>query len=152
MGLLKADKLTEAGVLPDEKALAAVGEFMEAALKAGVILSAEGLQPSSTGARVRLSGNQRTVIDGPFTETKVLLAGYVIIQVGSKQEAIEWTERFLQVDAPGRHAAASECEIRQIFEAEDFGAELTPVVREQEERRRAHAAQQIKAGKRYEDR
>jgi hypothetical protein len=120
MGLLKADKDTEAGVLPDEKLLAAMGEFIEEGVKAGVILSGEGLQPSSKSARVRYSGNKRTVIDGPFTETKELVAGYAIIQVKSREEAIEWTRRFVEVDAPGRLDTVSDCEIRQIFELEDF--------------------------------
>jgi len=121
MGLLKADKDTEAGVLPDEKLLAAMGAFIEEGVKTGVFLSGEGLLPSSKGARVRYSGSKRTVIDGPFTETKELIAGYAIIQVRSKEEAIEWTRRFVQVDAPGRYGAESDCEIRQIFELEDFG-------------------------------
>ena len=120
MGLLKADKDTEAGVLPDEKLLAAMGAFIEEGVKTGVFLSGEGLLPSSKGARVRYSGSKRTVIDGPFTETKELIAGYAIIQVRSKEEAIEWTRRFVQVDAPGRYGAESDCEIRQIFELEDF--------------------------------
>jgi hypothetical protein len=120
MGLLKADKDTEAGVLPDEKLLAAMGAFFEEGVKSGVILSGEGLQPSSKGARVRYSGSKRTVIDGPFVETKELIAGYAIIQVKSRDEAIEWTKRFVTVDAPGRLGAESDCEIRQIFELEDF--------------------------------
>ena len=120
MGLLKADKDTEAGALPDEKLLAAMGAFIEEGVKTGVFLSGEGLLPSSKGARVRYSGSKRTVIDGPFTETKELIAGYAIIQVRSKEEAIEWTRRFVQVDAPGRYGAESDCEIRQIFELEDF--------------------------------
>lgn len=148
MGLLKADKDTEAGVLPDEKVLVAVGEFMEEGVKAGIILSGEGLQPSSTGARVRFSGSKRTVIDGPFAETKELIAGYVIIQVKSREEAIEWTKQFVTVDAPGRLGAESECELRQLFETEDCGAEFTPELREQEERMRTQAEQQMKDGKR----
>jgi hypothetical protein len=120
MGLLKADKDTEAGVLPDEKFLTAMGAFFEEGTKSGVILSGEGLQPSSQGFRVRYSGDKRTVTDGPFVETKELIAGYAIIQVKSRDEAIEWTKRFVQVDAPGRYGAESECEIRQIFELEDF--------------------------------
>jgi len=120
IGLLKADTATEAGVLPDEKLLAAMGAFMEEGAKAGVILSGEGLQASSKGARVRYSGRQRTVIDGPFAETKELIAGYAILQFTSKKEAIEWTRRFVQVDAPGRLGAESGCEIRPIFELEDF--------------------------------
>jgi hypothetical protein len=120
MGLLKADKDTEAGVLPDEKFLTAMGTFFEEGTKSGVILSGEGLQPSSQGFRVQYSGSKRTVTDGPFVETKELIAGYAIIQVKSRLEAIEWTKRFVQVDAPGRYGAESECEIRQIFELEDF--------------------------------
>ena len=120
MGLLKADKDTEAGVLPDEKLLAAMGAFFEEGVKSGVILSGEGLQPSSKGARVRYSGSKRTVIDGPFVETKELIAGYAILQFTSEAEAIEWTKRFVQVDAPGRLGAESECEIRPFFELEDF--------------------------------
>ncbi len=125
MGLLKADRDTEAGVLPDEKLLAAMGAFMEEGVKSGVFLSGEGLQPSSKGARVRYSGRKRTVIDGPFAETKELIAGYAIIQVKSRDEAIEWTTRFVQVDAPGRYGAESDCEIRQVFELEDFPVDPT---------------------------
>jgi len=121
MGILKADKDTEAGVLPDEKGLAAMGAFLEEGLKAGVFLSGEGLQPSSKGARVRFSESKRTVIDGPFAETKELVAGYAILQFASKAEAIEWAKRFVQVDAPLRLGAESECEIRPFFECEDFG-------------------------------
>ena len=116
MGILKADKDTEAGVLPDEKFLSAMGAFMEEGVKAGVFLSGEGLQPSSKGARVRYSGSKRMVTDGPFAETKELIAGYAILQFTSKAEAIEWTKRFVQVDAPGRLGAESECEIRPFFE------------------------------------
>ena len=137
--IVKADKDTEAGVLPDEKFLSALGAFYEEAVKAGVILAGEGLQPSSKGARVRYSGSKRTVIDGPFAETKNLIAGYAIIQFASKAEAIEWTKRFVQVDAPGRLGAESECEIRRIFEAEDFGAEFRLELREQEARLLADA-------------
>jgi hypothetical protein len=141
MGILKADKDTEAGVLPDEKFLSAMGAFFEEGVKTGVILSGEGLQPSSKGARVRYSGSKRTVIDGPFAETKELIAGYAILQFTSKAEAIEWTKRFVQVDAPGRLGTESECEIRPFFEAEDFGAEFTPELRAQEERLRAQSAE-----------
>ena len=137
MGILKADKDTEAGVLPDKKFLSAMGAFFEEGVKAGVILSGEGLQPSSKGVRVRYSGSKRTVTDGPFSETKELIAGYAILQFTSKAEAIEWTKQFVQIDAPGRLGAESECELRRIFEAEDFGAEFTPELREQEERLRA---------------
>jgi hypothetical protein len=134
LGILKADKDTEAGVLPDEKFLSAMGAFFEEGVKAGVILSGEGLQPSSKGARVRYSGSKRTVTDGPFAETKELIAGYAILQFTSPTEAIAWTRRFVQVDAPGRLGAESECELRRIFEAEDFGAEFTPKLREQKAR------------------
>jgi hypothetical protein len=121
LGIVKADKDTEAGVLPDEKSLAAMGAFMEEGVKSGVFLSGEGLQPSSKGARVRFSGSKRMVIDGPFAETKELVAGYAILQFTSKAEAIEGTKRFVQVDAMGRLGAESECEIRPFFEYEDFG-------------------------------
>jgi hypothetical protein len=121
LGLVKADPDTEAGVLPDEKFLSAMGAFMEEGVTAGVFLSGDGLQPSSKGARVRFSGSKRTVIDGPFAETKELIAGYAILQFTSKAEAIEWTKRFVRVDAPGRLGAESECEIRPFFEFEDFG-------------------------------
>jgi hypothetical protein len=121
LGMVKADKDTEAGVLPDEKSLSAMGAFMEEGVKSGVFLSGDGLQPSSKGARVRFSGSKRMVIDGPFAETKELIAGYAILQFTSKAEAIEWTKRFVQVDAPGRLGAESECEIRPFFEYKDFG-------------------------------
>jgi hypothetical protein len=121
MGILKADKDTEAGVLPDEEFLAAMGAFMEEGVKSGVFLSGEGLQASSKSARVRFSGSRRMVIDGPFAETKELVAGYAILQFTSKAEALAWTKRFVQVDAPGRLGAESECELRPIFEYEDFG-------------------------------
>jgi hypothetical protein len=121
LGIIKADKDTEAGVLPDETSLATMGAFLEEGLKAGVFLSGEGLQPSSKGARVRFSGSQRMVTDGPFAETKELIGGYAILQFTSKAEAIEWTRRFVQVDAPLRLGAESECEIRPFFEYEDFG-------------------------------
>jgi len=121
MGLLKGDKDTEAGVLPDEKFLAAMGAFMEEGVKSGVFLSGEGLRPSSHGARIRYSGNQRLVTDGPFAETKELIAGYAMLQFTSRAEAIEWTKRFVQVDAPGRLGGECECEIRPFFEYEDFG-------------------------------
>jgi hypothetical protein len=120
MGLLKADQDTEAGILPDEKVVADVVAFMEEGAKSGVFLSGEGLQPSSMGARVRYSGSKRTVIDGPFAETKELIAGYTIIQVKSRKEAIEWTRRFAELDAPGRRGGECVCEIRQVFETEDF--------------------------------
>ena len=132
MLLVKADKNSEAGVLPDEKLLAEMGKYNEELVKAGVLLAAEGLQPSSKGARVRFSGSKRTVIDGPFAETKELIAGFWIIQVRSKEEAIEWVKRCPN-PMPGTE---SEIEIRQVFEAEDFGAEFTPELQEQEQRLR----------------
>jgi len=135
MVLVKADKNSEAGVLPDEKLLAEMGTFNEELVKAGVMLAGEGLHPSSRGARVRFSGSKRTVIDGPFAETKELIAGYWLWQVKSKEEAIEWVKR-----APNPFPGTeSEIEIRQVFEAEDFGAEFTPALREQEDRVRALA-------------
>jgi hypothetical protein len=133
MILVKADKNSEAGVLPDEKLLTEMGKFNEELVKAGVMLAGEGLQPSSKGARVKFSGSKRTVIDGPFAETKELIAGYWLWQVKSKEEAIEWVKRCPN-PFPGTE---SEIEIRQLFEAEDFGAEFTPELREQEERMRA---------------
>ena len=133
MILVKADKNSEAGVLPDEKLLTEMGKFNEELVKAGVMLAGEGLQPSSKGARVKFSGSKRTVIDGPFAETKELIAGYWLWQVKSKEEAVEWVTR-----CPNPFPRTeSEIEIRQLFEAEDFGAEFTPELREQEERLRA---------------
>ena len=132
MLIVKADKNTEAGVMPSEELLAAMGKYNEELVKAGVLLAGEGLHPSSKGARVRFSGNKRTVIDGPFTEAKELVAGFWLIQVKSKEEAIEWVKR-----CPNPTGGESEIEIRQVFEAEDFGAEFTPELREQEERLRA---------------
>jgi hypothetical protein len=133
MVMVKATKDSEAGVLPDTKLLADMGKFNEELIKAGVMLAGEGLQPSSKGARVRFSGAKRTVIDGPFAETKELVAGFWLWQVKSKEEAIEWVKRCPN-PFPGTE---SEIEIRQLFEAEDFGAEFTPELREQEERLRA---------------
>ena len=133
MILVKADKNSEAGVLPNEKLLTEMGKFNEELVKAGVMLAGEGLQPSSKGARVKFSGSKRTVIDGPFAETKELIAGYWLWQVKSKEEAVEWVKRCPN-PFPGTE---SEIEIRQLFEAEDFGAEFTPELREQEERMRA---------------
>jgi hypothetical protein len=132
MVIVKADKNSEAGVLPSHELLAEMGKFNEELAKAGVMLAGEGLQPSSKGARVRFSGKQRTVIDGPFTEAKELVAGFWLWQVRSKEEAIEWLKR-----APFKEG---EVEIRQVFEAEDFGAEFTPELREQEERVRRQVA------------
>ena len=137
MILVKATKNSEAGVLPDEKLFAAMGKFNEELANAGVLLAADGLQPSSKGARVRFNGDKRTVIDGPFAETKELIAGFWIWKVKSKQEAIEWVKRCPN-PMPGEQ---SEIEIRQVFEAEDFGAEFTPELREQEERLRAQSEQ-----------
>ena len=140
MILVKATKNSEAGVLPDEKLLTAMGKYNEELAKAGVLLAAEGLQPSSKGARVKFSGDKRTVIDGPFAETKELIAGFWLWQVKSKDEAIEWLKR-----AP--FDGGTEVEIRQVFEAEDFGAEFTPELREQEERLRAQSEQRKKTAK-----
>jgi hypothetical protein len=137
MIIVKASKDSEAGKLPSQELLAAMGKYNEDLVKAGVLLSGEGLQPSSKGARVRFSGDRRTVTDGPFPETKDLVAGYWLWQVKSKEEAIEWVKRCPN-PMPGTDA---EIEIRQIFESEDFGAELTPELREQEERVRTQAAQ-----------
>jgi hypothetical protein len=136
MVIVKADKNSEAGVLPDQKLLADMGKFNEELVKAGVMLAGEGLHPSSKGARVRFSGSKRTVIDGPFSETKELIAGYWLFEVKSREEAIEWVKR-----APNPFPGTeSEIEIRQVFEADDFGAEFTPELREQEDRIRAQAA------------
>ena len=135
MVIVKANKSSEGGVLPDPKLLAEMGKYNEELAKAGVLLAAEGLQASSKGARVKFSGERRTVIDGPFAETKELIAGFWIFQVKSKEEAIEWVKR-----CPNPMREDSEIEIRQVFEAEDFGAEFTPELREQEERVRAQAA------------
>ncbi len=143
MILVKATKNSEAGVLPDEKLLTEMGKYNEELAKAGVLLAGEGLQPSSKGARVRFSGDKRTVIDGPFAETKELIAGYWLWQVKSKEEAIEWVKRCPN-PMPGEE---SEIEIRQVFEADDFGAEFTRELREQEERLRAQSEQLKKAAK-----
>ncbi|HEU5251020.1 MAG TPA: YciI family protein [Thermoanaerobaculia bacterium] len=132
MVIVKADEKSEAGVLPDEKLLTEMGKFNEELSKAGVMLAGEGLHPSSKGVRVRFSGGKRTVIDGPFAETKELVAGFWLWQVKSRDEAIEWLKR-----APFED---TEVEIRQVFEADDFGEALTPELREQEERIRARAA------------
>jgi hypothetical protein len=131
MVLVKSDKNTEAGVLPDEKILTAMGKYNEELMKTGVLLAGEGLHPSSKGARVKFSGEKRTVTDGPFTEAKELIAGFWLWQVKSKEEAIEWLKR-----AP--FDGGTEVEIRQVFEASDFGPEFTPELKEQEERMRAH--------------
>jgi hypothetical protein len=136
MILVKANKDTEAGVLPSEQLLADMGKFNEELVKAGVMLAGEGLQPSSKGARVKFSGAKRTVIDGPFAEVKELIAGFWLIDVKSKEEAIEWVKR-----VPNPTGEESEIEIRQVFEAEDFGPALTPELREQEAQLRAQVAQ-----------
>jgi hypothetical protein len=132
MIIVKATKDSEAGVMPSEQLLTEMGKYNEQLVKAGVMLAGEGLQPSSKGARVRFSGSTRTVIDGPFAETKELIAGFWLWEVKSKEEAIEWVKR-----CPNPMPGESEIEIRQVFEAEDFGAEFTPELREQEERLRA---------------
>ena len=132
MVLVKANKDSEAGVLPDQEILARMGRFNEELVKAGVMLAGEGLHDSSKGVRVRFSGGKKTVIDGPFAETKELVAGFWLWQVKSKEEAIEWLKR-----APFED---TEVEIRPVFEAEDFGAEFTPELRKQEERLRAQMA------------
>jgi hypothetical protein len=134
--LVKASAASEAGVMPSEKLLADMGRFNEELVKAGILLAGEGLHPSSKGARIRFNGDQRTVIDGPFTETKELVAGFWMIEVGSKEEAIEWFKR-----CPNPHEGVeSEVEIRQVFSADDFGAEFTPELREQEDRWREQIA------------
>jgi hypothetical protein len=133
MAMVRAHKDSEAGVMPSEKLLTDMGKYNEELVKAGVMLAGEGLQPSSKGARVRFSGSKRTVIDGPFAETKELIAGFWLLQAKSLQEAIEWIKR-----APSPFETGdSEIEIRQVFEAEDFGTEFTPELRAQEERLRA---------------
>lgn len=132
MIIIKADKNTEAGVMPDEKLFTEMGKFNEELVNAGIMLAGDGLQPSSKGARVKFSGDKRTVIDGPFPETKELIAGFWIWKVKSKEEAIDWVKR-----CPNPTGAESEIEIRQLFDMEDFGAELTPELRAQEERLRA---------------
>ena len=135
MAIVKANKESEAGVLPDPKLLADMGKFNEELSKAGVFLAADGLQPSSKGARVRFSGSKRTVIDGPFAETKELIAGFWMLQVKSKEEAIEWIKR-----CPNPMAGESEIEIRQVGELEDFGSLVTPEERERYDRMLADAA------------
>jgi len=136
MILIKATKDSEAGVMPSQQLLTEMGKFNEELVKAGVMLAGEGLHPTSKGARVKFSGSKRTVIDGPFAETKELLAGFWLWQVKSKEEAIEWVKRCPN-PFPG---SDSEIEIRQVFEAEDFGAEFTPELRAQEERIREQLA------------
>ena len=135
MIIVKASPESEAGKMPSEKLMTEMGKYNEVLVKAGVMLAGEGLHPSSKGVRVQFSGSKRTVVDGPFAETKELIAGFWLFQVKSKEEAIEWVKR-----CPNPMESDSEIEIRQIFEAEDFGAEFTPELREQEERLRATVA------------
>jgi hypothetical protein len=135
MVIVKASKDSEAGTLPKQQLLAEMGKFNEELVKAGVMLAGDGLQPSSKGKRVRFSGDKRTVIDGPFTETKELIAGYWLWQVRSMEEAVEWIKR-----CPCPHEGEAEIEIRRVFEAEDFGPEFTPELRTREERLRAELA------------
>jgi hypothetical protein len=136
MILRMADKNTEAGAVPNKALFAAMGQYMDEMAKAGVLLAGDGLQPSAKGARVKFSGGRPTVIDGPFTEAKELIAGFAMIDVQSKEEAIEWVRRWPAQDADG----AVELEIRQVYEAADFGEEFTPEMREHEERMRAALA------------
>ncbi len=140
MVIIKADANSEAGVMPDEKLLTEMGRFNEELVKAGVMLAGEGLHPSSRGVRVRFSGSTRTVIDGPFAETKELIAGFWLWQLRSMEEAIEWLKR-----CPNPMIGESEVEIRQVFEAADFGAEFTPELQEQEARLRAQIETPIEA-------
>ncbi|MCK8497398.1 YciI family protein [Myxococcus fulvus] len=135
MVIVKADKNSEAGVMPDEKLMTEMGKYNEELVKAGVLLAGEGLHPSSKGVRVRFNGTARTVIDGPFAETKELVAGFWLFQVKSKEEAIEWVKR-----CPNPMLGESEIEIRQVFEMEDFGEAMTPELRAQEERLREATA------------
>jgi hypothetical protein len=137
MVMVKATRESEAGEMPSERLLAEMGKYNEELVKAGVLLAGEGLHPSSKGKRVRFSGSQRTVVDGPFAEAKELVAGFWLIQVKSLDEAVEWVKR-----CPNPFEVDSEIEIRQVFEAEDFGAEFTPELREQEERLRAQMTSQ----------
>jgi hypothetical protein len=135
MVIVKANKESEAGVMPSQELLTEMGKFNEELIKAGVLLAADGLHPSSKGKRVRFSGDKRTVVDGPFTETKELIAGFWLWQVRSMEEAVEWVKR-----CPCPHEGEGEIEIRPVFEMEDFGAEFTPELREQEKRQRAEMA------------
>lgn len=136
MIIRKADKATEAGEMPSEELITAMMKYNEEMIQAGVMLAGEGLQPSAKGARIKFSGGKPTVLDGPFAETKELIAGFTMIQVKSKQEALEWVKRWPPLDAGG----GVELELRQVFEAEDFGDELTPELRETEERLRRQAS------------
>ena len=135
MILVKADKNSEAGAMPSEKLLTEMGKYNEQLVKAGILLEGEGLHPSSKGARVKFSGARRTVVDGPFSESKELIAGYWLWQVKSKEEAIEWVKR-----CPNPMEGESEIEIRQVFDSADFGPSLTPELKAQEERVRAEGA------------
>jgi hypothetical protein len=135
MVIIKANAQSDAGEMPSERLLTEMGKYNEELVKAGVLLAGEGLHPSSKGARVRFSGSKRTVVDGPFAETGQLVAGFWLIQVNSREEAIEWAKRI-----PNPDGGDSEVEIRQVFEADDFGPELTPELREQENRLRAQVA------------
>jgi hypothetical protein len=137
MILIKADKNSEAGKMPDEKLLTAMGKYNEELVKAGIMLAGEGLHPSSKGARVRFSGDKRTVIQGPFDDTQGLIAGFWLWKVKSKEEAIGWVKR-----CPNPMEGETEIEIRQVFEMEDFGAELTPEARASEERMREQISKQ----------
>lgn len=139
MVMVKASKDSEAGVMPDEKLLAAMGAYNEALMQAGIMLAGEGLHPSSKGVRVRFSGDERSVIDGPFTETKELLAGFWMWKVRSMEEAIEWLKK-----CPNPMYDVCDVEIRPVFEAEDFGDAMTPELREQEDRMRAQLEQPSK--------
>jgi hypothetical protein len=141
MVIVKATKNSETGVMPTEKDLAAMGDFNEQLVKAGVMLAGEGLHPSSRGKRIVFSGGKKSVVDGPFAETKELIAGFWLWQVKSMEEAVEWARRCPD-PMPGED---SQLEIRPVFEAEDFGAEFTPELRAQEERIREEAARQAKA-------
>ena len=142
MIVVKADKNSEAGIMPSKELLAEMGKYNEELARAGVLLAGEGLHSTSKGARVKFSGAQRTIIDGPFAETKELIAGFWLWQVKSKEEAIEWVKR-----CPMPHNTETEIEIRQVFEAEDFGPEFTPELREQEARLRAQSEQLMKGAK-----
>ena len=140
MVIVKADKNSEAGIMPEEKLLADMGAYNEELVKAGIMLAGEGLHPSKKGKRIRFSGSKRTVIDGPFAETKELIAGFWLLQVKSMDEAVEWVKRAPN-PMPGTE---SEIEIRPVFEAEDFGAEYTPELRAQEESQRQRMEEQQK--------
>jgi len=143
MVIVKATRESEAGEMPSQELLAAMGSFNEELVKAGIMLAGEGLHPTSKAKRVRFTGSKRTVVDGPFTETKELVAGFWLWQVKSMEEAVEWVKR-----CPNPMPSESEIEIRPVFEADDFGAEFTPELREQEERQRARAEQLAQAARR----